>query len=208
MCQNTDNKNTSIITKETKKKNKYKYIFGISAFVCYMLVALFTYIMVSCDNVKLETIFNTLSYISCYTSLFFFIAFLVVTKDARKIKRMQREVDKVKRKEEEEKNRAQIALQQEALRIAKEKDNNPIAATLMFVEDKYGTSLSGGLALMAIGGIIGGTFGAAYGAHKASNTKTGTIATFSVKYESGRKGTETVDVNSERFQKLAKLTIN
>ena len=81
----------------------------------------------------------------------------------------------------------------------KAEGKRPVSAVLISTEMKksgtFGRALVGG----ALFGIAGSIAGAASGTSKA------TKATFSVKYASGRTGTETVDIGSRRFKELSAL---
>lgn len=90
-----------------------------------------------------------------------------------------------------------------------EKDRTPVAAKLLSYDGnsvtKAGTLRTA--ARGAVGGMLAGPAGFAIGVATAKrNTKTtGCSATFMVEYESGRRGTETVDVESGRFMLLYDL---
>lgn len=102
-----------------------------------------------------------------------------------------------KRMEEERKLKAR----QEKLR-----DNWPVSAVVISTQDK--TKNKSGLGTAVIGGLVAGPLGAVVGASVGKKTVvTGQKVTFSVKYQSGRTGTETVDVGSERFKFLSSLLL-
>lgn len=89
-------------------------------------------------------------------------------------------------------------------------DRNPVAARLLSY-DGNSTTKAGVLrtaARGAVGGLLAGPVGFAVGVATTKRTTktTGCSATFLVDYESGRQGTETVDVGSARFQTLYGLS--
>lgn len=86
-------------------------------------------------------------------------------------------------------------------------DNRAVSAVLISTQDETKTKKSAGRAI--VGGALFGPAGAVVGAATAKEkTKVvGQKAVFSVKYASGRTGTETVEVGSERFEALAKLLV-
>lgn len=89
----------------------------------------------------------------------------------------------------------------------KEMDKRPIEATLITTSDRTKTTKSAVSAAgrAIVGGIIAGPAGAVLGAATTSGKTSVTEqrATFFVKYASGRTGTETVKVGSDRFNELA-----
>ena len=90
-------------------------------------------------------------------------------------------------------------------------DNTPVSAMLISTQDRKKTSKSAVSAAgrAMIGGALLGPVGALAGAASTGGkTKVvGQKATFSVKYASGRVGTETVEVGSTRFNELATLLL-
>lgn len=96
----------------------------------------------------------------------------------------------------------------EAERERKRLDNIPVAAVLISVQSEYGKKVIGTAARGMIGAVLGGTFGAAVGIATGRAKGRAKTATFSVKYESGRKGLETVNVNTPRFKELATLLVD
>lgn len=88
-------------------------------------------------------------------------------------------------------------------------DQNPVAARLLSYNGNSTTKapVLRTAARGAVGGLLAGPVGMAIGVattkHKTETT--GCSATFLVDYESGRRGTETVDVSSARFEKLIAL---
>jgi len=59
-----------------------------------------------------------------------------------------------------------------------------------------------------VGGLIAGQLGTAVGLLTAKDRVKSRKATFSVKYASGRRDIETVDVGSKRYQELAELLLD
>lgn len=105
-------------------------------------------------------------------------------------------------------SKAQREKEKQFLLEQKRRDTTPVAAVLISVQSEYGKKVVGTAARGLIGAALGGTFGAAVGiatGRAKGNVKT---ATFSVKYESGRKGLETVNVNTPRFKELATLLVD
>lgn len=100
--------------------------------------------------------------------------------------------------------KTRIRAQKEATKF---RDNNPVAAVVVASQDK--TKTSGGLGRAVVGGAIAGPIGAVVGAStgKRKTEVTGQKVTFSVRYESGRTGVETVEVNSKRFKQLSALLV-
>jgi predicted nucleic acid-binding Zn ribbon protein len=88
-------------------------------------------------------------------------------------------------------------------------DNDPVAARLIGTSENSESkrSLVRTAARGAIGGVLGGPAGFALGVAttKVKTKTTGYTATFIVDYASGRRGTETVDVSSARYEKLIAL---
>lgn len=87
------------------------------------------------------------------------------------------------------------------------RDRTPVSVVLISTVDEYGKSVTGTAARAALGYALFGAFGAAVGMTTAKTKVKGQKATFSVKYESGRTGTETVEVGSKRFKELAELLV-
>ena len=88
-------------------------------------------------------------------------------------------------------------------------DNDPVVARLIGINENSESkhSLLRAAIRGAIGGILGGPDGFALGVATSivkANT-TGYTATFIVDYVNGRRGTETVDVSSARYEKLIAL---
>lgn len=83
----------------------------------------------------------------------------------------------------------------------KEADKRPVSAVLIGTDSKKSGASTVGRAL--VGGALLGPIGAIAGA--ASGKSKTTKATFSVKYASGRTGTETVEIHSKRFKELSAL---
>ena len=100
------------------------------------------------------------------------------------------------------------ARDREAEQERKRRDTTPVAAVLISVQSEYGKKVVGTAARGLIGAALGGTFGAAVGIATGRVKGNAKTATFSVKYESGRKGLETVNVNTPRFKELATLLVD
>ena len=100
------------------------------------------------------------------------------------------------------------AKDREAEQERKRRDTIPVAAVLISVQSEYGKKVVGTAARGLIGAALGGTFGAAVGIATGRAKGNAKTATFSVKYESGRKGLETVNVNTPRFKELATLLVD
>ena len=83
----------------------------------------------------------------------------------------------------------------------KDADKRPVSAVLIGTADHR--SALGTVTRAMVGGAFFGIAGALGGA--ASGTSQVTHATFSVMYASGRTGTETVKVGSQRFRELSAL---
>lgn len=85
-------------------------------------------------------------------------------------------------------------------------DNWPVSAVIVTTQDK--TKNKSGLGSAVVGHMIAGPVGAVVGASVGKKTVvTGQTVTFSVKYQSGRTGIETVEVGSERFNFLSSLLL-
>lgn len=89
----------------------------------------------------------------------------------------------------------------------RERDKTPVSAVLISTKNVTGKSAVGTAARGALGYAVFGVFGAAVGITSARSKVKAQTATFSVKYASGRTGTETVNTNSARFRELAKLLV-
>lgn len=103
----------------------------------------------------------------------------------------------------EEQKRGEIAL-----RTFWNEDTQPVSAVLISTQDVYRKSALGAAGRALLGGAILGEFGAAVGLATTKAKSRGQKATFAVKYASGRKGTETVDMRSERFKVLSALLVD
>lgn len=91
-------------------------------------------------------------------------------------------------------------------RQQKLRDNWPVSAVIVTTQDK--TKNKSGLGSAVVGGMIADPVGAVVGASVGKKTVvTGQTVTFSVKYQSGRTGIETVEVGSERFNFLSSLLL-
>ena len=87
-------------------------------------------------------------------------------------------------------------------------DKTPVSVKLLYVQNEYGKRAMGTAARGLIGAAVAGTFGAAVGIASGRAQERVKSATFAVKYASGRKGNETVTVNSARFKELSGLLID
>ena len=89
-------------------------------------------------------------------------------------------------------------------RQQKLRDNWPVSAVIVTTQEK--TKNKSGLGSAIVGGMLAGPAGAIVGASVGKKTVvTGQKVTFSVKYQSGRTGIETVEVGSESFNLLSSL---
>lgn len=90
-----------------------------------------------------------------------------------------------------------------------EEDNTPVAARMVGVSgnSESGRGLLRTATRGAIGGLLGGAPGFAIGVAtaKVKTKTTGCSATFIVDYASGRRGAETVEVGSDRYNWLSAL---
>lgn len=98
--------------------------------------------------------------------------------------------------------------ERERLRKQKQRDKTPVSAKLLYVQSEHGKRAMGTAARGLIGAAVAGTFGAAVGIASGRAQERAKSATFAVKYASGRKGNETVDVHSERFKELSALLVD
>jgi len=96
----------------------------------------------------------------------------------------------------------------EAEQERKRLDTTPVAAVLISVQNEHGKEAVGTAARGLIGAALGGVYGAALGIAAGRANGRYKTATFSVKYESGREGVETVKVDTPRFKELAELLID
>ena len=117
-----------------------------------------------------------------------------------------------KKAEREEQKRQALAQRRKnaaAAQARKADDHRAVSAVLISTLDETRSKKSavGAAGRAVVGGALLGPVGALAGAATTkSNTKVvGQKATFSVKYASGRTGTETVDVRSKRFNELSAL---
>ena len=135
-----------------------------------------------------------------------FLVFVVIRRLTMPKEKLQkiREENAVKLEEAKAK-REQAKLERERRNRERIRDNTPVAAVVITAQDK--TKTTGGLGSAVVGGMIAGPVGAVVGASvgKKKTQVTGQRVTFSVKYESGRTGVETVDVTSKRFRELSAL---
>ena len=81
-------------------------------------------------------------------------------------------------------------------------DNLPVEAVLVSTTEQQRKGVLGTVARGTLGYLTFGEFGAAVGVTASMSKARKQQATFSVKYASGRKGLETVDVESKRFREL------
>ena len=112
-------------------------------------------------------------------------------------------------REEKSKRKAEKMRLREEKRQYRIDDRTPIEAILIATEDVTKTSTSAGKAFgrAIIGDLLFGAAGAFVGAATTSSKTRviGHVATFFVTYKTGRQGTETVRIGSERFNELAAL---
>lgn len=138
-------------------------------------------------------------------------------RETKDIERAKRETEKATQKAQRsaeaeewlrkcEEAREANRLERERKNMERIRDNTPVAAVVVTAQDK--TRTSSGLGSAVVGGMIAGPVGAIVGASAGKKTEiTGQKVTFSVKYQSGRTGIETVDVNSKRFKQLSALLV-
>lgn len=147
------------------------------------------------------------------TSLFACIVFVIVAcvmqnKDpVEKAKREEKRQKALEAQEERKVQRERDKVEREYRERAKAADKRPVEATLITTSDRTKTTKSAVSAAgrAIVGGVIAGPAGAVLGAATTSGKTSVTEqrATFFVKYASGRTGTETVKVGSDRFNELA-----
>lgn len=135
---------------------------------------------------------------------------LAKLEDPRKAEKAAKKAERTAEAEEWlrkcEETREANRLEREQKERERIRDNTPVAAVVVTTQDK--TRTSGGLGGAVVGGMIAGPVGAIVGASAGKKTEiTGQKVTFSVKYQSGRTGVETVDVNSKRFKQLSALLV-
>lgn len=122
-------------------------------------------------------------------------------------KKEEAQLKAVKRQEEAHLKAVQRRENRNRAKRLKSQDNRPVEATLITTSDRTKTTKSAVSAAgrAIVGGVIAGPAGAVLGAATTSGKTSVTEqrATFFVKYESGRTGTETVKVGSDRFNELA-----
>ena len=87
-------------------------------------------------------------------------------------------------------------------------DNLPVAATLLYVKTESGKRILGTAARALIGTALLGMTGTMIGVATGRQISDARMATFAVKYASGRKGNETVDVKSNRFKELSAVLLD
>lgn len=104
-------------------------------------------------------------------------------------------------KEKQVQGKAEFEKLRAAERARKADDCRVVSAVLISTDNKK--SAVGAAGRAAVGGALFGPVGAIAGA--ASGTSKAKNATFSVKYASGRTATETVPVESKRFNELSAL---
>lgn len=182
----------------------------IAAWLCLVALfpAFFVGIIVDMDAESAGTMLGLLV-LSWFVLLI--VSFMVRHNDAdvkakrlEKIERLQEDREKSKELEFErkriEEDREQKAWEQKLL------DNWPVSAVVVSTQDK--TKNKSGLGSAVVGHVIAGSVGAIVGVSVGKKTVvTGQKVTFSVKYKSGRTGIETVEVGSERFERLSALLV-
>ena len=87
-------------------------------------------------------------------------------------------------------------------------DRTPVAAVLLSTKDITGKSVGSTAARAAVGYALFGVFGAGVGMTTAKTKVVRQMATFSVRYESGRTAVRTVEVGSQEYRELAKLLVS
>ena len=117
--------------------------------------------------------------------------------DARKTRAAAREVPK------DEQKRAEVAI-----KAFWDEPKTPMETKLLYTTDERAKSTLGTAARALIGAAVAGTFGAAVGIASGREKSVSKSATFAVTYMNGRKGKETVDVRSKRFDELCKYLID
>jgi len=101
-------------------------------------------------------------------------------------------------KAEQEQGRIEFEKMRAAEKKRKEDDRRAVSAVLITTNSK-----KSGVGRAVVGGALFGPVGAVAGAVTGSSKAT--KATFSVKYASGRTGTETVAIGGQRFNELSAL---
>lgn len=109
-------------------------------------------------------------------------------------------------RQEFERRQADPAVKAKAARLRSD-DQRVVSAVLIDTQEDRGKSVLSMAGRGFVGGLIGGRVGTAIGLLSAKDRVKSKKATFSVKYASGRRDTETVDVGSKRFQELAELVV-
>ncbi|MGM9662480.1 MAG: hypothetical protein ACI3WR_05255 [Oscillospiraceae bacterium] len=143
----------------------------------------------------------------CFAALGCWIAHMMTTKEQRTAKKTERRAARQKVRAERAAARERRRAAQAETERAQADDRRPVKAALLSTRDRYGKSVAGTAARTLLGGALFGTFGAAMGLTTARSELVGQKAVFSVKYASGRTGTETVEVGSKRFEELARLLV-
>ena len=182
----------------------------IAAWLCLVAIipAVIIGIIVDMDGKTAGTTLGLL-FLSCFVLLI--VSFIVRHNDAEvKAKRQQAFQEKQQKHQEELSIARQKAWErrhiEEKERQQKLRDNWPVSAVIVTTQDK--TKNKSGLGSAVVGGMIAGPVGAVVGASVGKKTVvTGQTVTFSVKYQSGRTGIETVEVGSERFIFLSSLLL-
>ena len=117
--------------------------------------------------------------------------------DARKTRAAAREVPK------DEQKRAEAAM-----KAFWDEPKTPMETKLLYTTDERAKSVINTGLRGLIGAAVAGQFGAVVGIASGREKSVSKSATFAVTYMNGRKGTETVDVRSKRFEELCKHLID
>ena len=206
-----------------KKRN-----FGKLALVCFGIGCVFAFAIAAVEEEGTVTDMLFLAARVCLgASYVFFMAWLVQRWKAGAGKRAEKRQEKAARKEERRKRReeyhspeqrekramAAMAAKNRSLELKasreqdKALDKKPIKATVVTTKNRTKKSILSATGRGLAGGLIAGPIGAVIGGATASSFVAGQEVTFAIEYASGRKGTETVEVGSRRFEEIAKVLV-
>ena len=178
----------------------------IAAWLCLVMIlpAVIFGVIVDMDAEAAGTMFGLL-FVSWFVLII--VSFIVRHNDADvKAKRVGLQEDMKKQKEWNELCKRMAEERKLKERQKKVIDNWPVSAVIVSAQDK--TKNKSGLGSAVVGGMIAGPVGAVVGASVGKKTVvTGQKVTFSVRYQSGRTGVETVEVGSARFELLSSLLL-